>query len=84
MAQAGGLSHNGGYLTVATLQRLGASGAGENVASGPSLEHIHQVLMQSPHHRANLLDPGFRLVGVAAVRTAAGMIYVTEDFLRPG
>jgi uncharacterized protein YkwD len=83
MAQAGGLSHNHEYLNVGSLQRLHATLAGENVAVGSSsLEQIHRLFMQSPQHRANVLHPDFRLVGVAAVRTPAGLVYVTEDFLR--
>jgi uncharacterized protein YkwD len=83
MAQAGGLSHNHEYLNVGSLQRLHATLAGENVAVGSSsLEQIHRLFMQSPQHRANVLHPDFRLVGLAAVRTPAGLLYVTEDFLR--
>jgi uncharacterized protein YkwD len=83
MAEAGALSHNHGYLNAASLQRFHAVLAGENVAVGSTLDGVHRVFMQSPQHRANILDPQFRLVGVAAVRTAAGLVYVTEDFLRP-
>ncbi|MDQ1488811.1 MAG: hypothetical protein QOD57_1809 [Actinomycetota bacterium] len=82
MALAGGLQHNHGYLCRAALERFGAAGVGENVAVGSSLEEIHRHLMQSAPHRANVLDPGYQLVGVGAVRTPGGLLYVTEDFLR--
>ena len=40
-----------------------------------------QALMASPGHRANILDPRFRQVGVGVYRNAAGEIWVTEVFL---
>jgi uncharacterized protein YkwD len=82
MAAAGGLSHNGGYLSAATLQRLRATKVGENVAVAASVEQIHTLFMQSPLHRANILHPDFRQVGIAAFRLPNGRMYVTEDFLQ--
>jgi uncharacterized protein YkwD len=41
----------------------------------------HQALMNSPEHRANILDPRFDHVGVGMYRDAAGEIWVTELFL---
>jgi uncharacterized protein YkwD len=37
--------------------------------------------MLSPHHRENLLNPDYNVVGFAVVRNG-NTIYVTEDFGR--
>ena len=53
---------------------------GENVGTGSTVEAIHDALVASPSHLANLLDPGFRFVGVGAVNIE-GTIYVSEVFM---
>lgn len=53
--------------------------AGENIAEDSCIEHAHEALMNSPPHRHNLLDGGFNIVGLAAVRSQ-GRLYVVEDF----
>jgi len=60
------------------------SASGENVASSSSFDagRIHEALMGSPGHRANILDPGFDTVGIGAAGSWPGLIYVTEDFIR--
>lgn len=40
---------------------------GENVGCGPSLRRLFRSLMHSPSHRANILRPGFRRVGIGVV-----------------
>ncbi len=47
-----------------------------NVAYG------HQALMNSPGHRANILEPRFAKVGVGVYRNAQGEFWVTEMFLK--
>jgi len=81
LALEGGLRHNERYLSPDSLERLHATMVGENVAVGDSLDHLHQLFMASPPHRGNVLQPDYTLVGVAAVRTPTGRIYLTEDFL---
>jgi hypothetical protein len=51
----------------------------ENIALGGSLTEIHLDLMQSPPHRANILNPSFDSVGIGIVHEGE-LIYVTEDF----
>jgi len=51
----------------------------ENIALGGSLAEIHLRLMQSPPHRANILNPSFDSVGIGIVHEGE-LIYVTEDF----
>ena len=51
------------------LRRAGVSviKLGENIAQGDSADAAHRALMASPSHRANILDPAFTHVGIAAV-----------------
>lgn len=53
--------------------------SGENVARTSDAERAHVALMNSPGHRANILDPTFNSVGIGVVDTPDG-IYVTQDF----
>ncbi len=51
----------------------------ENVALGPSAEHLHEQWMKSPPHRANLLDPQMNSVGIAVARRGQ-TLFAVEDF----
>jgi uncharacterized protein YkwD len=72
------------------IRRVGihAPRIGENLAwSNGSLAQattIVQMWLASPAHRANLLHPGYRIVGVGALRGTyeghAGTLMVTTDF----
>ena len=53
---------------------------GENVGKGPDTGSIAQALINSPGHYANLIDPGFRYVGVGVVSTE-DTCYVSEVFM---
>jgi uncharacterized protein YkwD len=64
--------------------RAGRAGArfstiAENVAEGPRVEEIHQQWMNSPPHRANLLDPELTSVGIAVAK-GNGIFFAVEDF----
>jgi uncharacterized protein YkwD len=52
---------------------------GENIALDSSVEGAHIMLMQSPPHRANILNPQFNAVGIGILRSDE-LLYVTEDF----
>jgi uncharacterized protein YkwD len=55
---------------------------GENVGvTGGSIWGLHRAFMKSSAHRANVLNPLFRRVGVGVVR-ASGVKWVTLDFCR--
>jgi uncharacterized protein YkwD len=84
MAQQQQLSHQlSGEASL--TQRLAATSdvrtdrAGENVALGVGVEQVQEHLLQSPAHRANLLNPDFNLAGLAVVRLGA-QLYVAQDF----
>ena len=55
----------------------------ENVARGYGAREIHDGLMVSPGHRANVLNPRVTHVGIGAVREAgpSGALLVTQDFI---
>lgn len=54
--------------------------AGENLALAPTVEIAHTGLMESPGHRANILQPRFRKVGIGALRAAPYGIMFTQNF----
>lgn len=58
------------------------SSVSENVGTGGTVRGLHRAFMSSPAHRANLLDPRKRGVGVGVVRVG-GRIWVTEVFRHP-
>lgn len=85
MAEHGGISHQ--FSGEPELTRRGA-GAGaafslieENVAEAPDASEIHEMWMNSEHHRANLLDPSIDAAGISVVRRG-GEFYAVEDFAR--
>jgi len=53
--------------------------AGENIAYANSVPDVDQALMRSAPHRQNLLDDGFNIAGIAAIRSK-GRLYVVQDF----
>jgi NADH dehydrogenase len=89
MKAAGKISHhstsNGADFS-ARLARTAyrARAAAENVAVGSEVERVHRGLMQSPGHRANILNPDLSALGIGILRDASGeSIYVVEDFATP-
>jgi uncharacterized protein YkwD len=55
---------------------------GENVGYGFSVRGLHRQFMHSAPHRANILDPRMRQVGVGIVKRD-GALWVTEVFRDP-
>jgi len=65
----------------AMMQQVGITvrWAGENISGNKSVPGSMAALMQSPGHRANILDPRFTHVGVGiAYGSANGNLYVQE------
>jgi len=56
---------------------------GENVGRGGDVASLHQAFMNSPTHRANILDRDYTEVGVGVVVDGNGIMWVTEVFRRP-
>lgn len=66
--------------------RAGAAGAHfsiveENIAVGSHPDTIHQGWLDSPEHRANLLNPAIDHVGIAVVANG-GVLFAVADFSR--
>jgi uncharacterized protein YkwD len=64
--------------------RIGATGlrfdaAAENVASGAEVEDTHVALMNSPGHRANILNANYNAAGLAVIPHGE-RVYVAENF----
>jgi Cysteine-rich secretory protein family len=83
LAERNTLSHQlpGESSPAARAAQAGArfSALAENVAEGPNAEGIHRQWMNSPPHRANLLDPHLDSVGIAVVERN-GTLFAVEDF----
>ncbi len=67
------------------FDRLDAAGiqyraAGENLALAPTTPVAHQGLMDSPGHRANILSPDYRRLGIGAIRNGLYGIMFTQLF----
>ena len=52
----------------------------ENVGTGPSTAVVNQAFLDSPTHRANIVDPGFTHLGVGVTIDANGQYWVVEEF----
>lgn len=66
-------------LRLAAVEKASMTAEGENVGYAPSVDDSQQAFMRSPHHRANLLDANFNVVGFGVVRSGR-LVYVTQDF----
>ena len=54
--------------------------AGENLALAPTLQIAHTGLMNSPGHRANILNPNFGRVGIGIMTGGRRGIMVGQEF----
>jgi uncharacterized YkwD family protein/spore coat assembly protein SafA len=60
------------------------SAAGENIAYGqPTAASVMTAWMNSPGHRANILNPSYTYIGVGAAKNSRGVIYWTQEFIKP-
>jgi len=85
MARTGGISHQFSGEPDLT-QRTSTAGAkfstvAENVGVGESSITLHSAWMNSPGHRANILDPVVTSVGISAVMYR-GRLWAVQDFSR--
>ncbi len=58
---------------------------GENIgrAAQPLMGMMHCYMMESPDHRANILDPEYLRVGVGIYALDDGRVWLTEMFRGP-
>lgn len=77
MARRGAISHNPNMSkqAPAVWTKLG-----ENVGVGGTETAIHNALVKSPGHYANLVDAKYTEVGIGVVQSN-GRIYVTQNFM---
>ena len=54
--------------------------AGENLAYQPDIETAHRALMESPGHRANVLSPLYRRVGIGVIRGELYGLMISQEF----
>ncbi|WP_433297023.1 CAP domain-containing protein [Actinoplanes sp. CA-030573] len=84
MAQTGAFSHTGrGGSTFAARQKAAKypAPAGENIAYGYRTGvDVVKAWMNSPEHRANILNCKARTLGVGAVYAKSGAVYYTQEF----
>jgi uncharacterized protein YkwD len=85
MAQTGSFAHRDLRSVAAQPGFAGVyAGLGENIAyttGTRSAGNLHQLWMRSAGHRANILQPGFDVVGIG-VACVNGTVYATENFGR--
>ena len=60
--------------------RLGYRAAGENLALARTLDMAHQGLMNSPGHRANILNPAFGRMSIGIVDGGRHGLMITQTF----
>lgn len=54
--------------------------SGENLAYAPSVAIAHDRLMNSPGHRANILNPAFTRVGIGIIRSEDRGLMISQEF----
>ena len=82
----GYFSHNSptgqGLLDRLTGAHVDFSEAAENIALAPTIDLANIALMNSPKHKANILDPAFNEVGIGVIDAGPYGLMVTEDFIK--
>ena len=80
MAATGILQHRTDLQSV--VRACSARGIGENIAyANVTADQMMTMWMNSPGHRANILNPSYTHIGVGATKTASGRVYGTQNFL---
>jgi len=57
--------------------------AGENLAINQNVTAAEQAFMNSPGHRANILNANYTEVGIGVRYSPKGSVYVVQNFIRP-
>ena len=66
------------------LNQLGVrwTAAAENVGTSYSVEDVYRLLLRSPSHRQNMVNPTFTHTGVGTARGKDGRVYVVQLFIK--
>ena len=79
MARTGNFAHQS---LSPIMKACSARAAGENIAWGNvSADQMMVMWMNSPGHRANILNPSFTHVGIGATKASSGRWYGVQDFV---
>ena len=54
---------------------------GENVGVAYSIEGVHNAFMNSPSHRANIVDRSYNKIGTGVHVSADGRVWVVQEFM---
>lgn len=54
--------------------------SGENLAYAPTVAIAHQGLMESPTHRANILNPAYTRLGIGIIRSENRGLMMSQEF----
>src|SRR4051794_23689510 len=57
---------------------------GENVGVGPDVPSVENAFLASPHHRENIEDDGYNVIGLGAETGSNGAMYFTQNFANAG
>jgi uncharacterized protein YkwD len=57
--------------------------AGENIALSSNVNTAHKMLMDSPLHRENILNPKFTEIGIGVRPDSRGGVYLVQEFIGP-
>ena len=82
MADSGVLHHRDLGAVISDPEYRDFSTLGENIIVGPpnmTIAHMETAYMNSPGHRANILNPAFNLIGVAFVEHG-GLLWGVVNF----
>lgn len=78
IARSGELTHQN---LRPVLRACGGWKVGENIAYGYRWpRHVERAWMDSPGHRANILEPRYRRIGVGVRRDGRGVVWVSQVF----
>jgi uncharacterized protein YkwD len=57
--------------------------AGENIAINQSVPAAETAFMNSPGHRANILNVSYTSVGIGVAYDKSGNVYIVQEFIKP-
>lgn len=57
--------------------------AGENIAINQSVPAAETAFMNSPDHRANILNTNYSNTGIGVAYDKSGDVYVVQEFIKP-
>jgi uncharacterized protein YkwD/uncharacterized protein YxeA len=82
LKKTGVLSHDGSYGSVLDLARMfNENAVGENVLSGGmSAEHMFTMWWNSPGHKANMMNPKYKRIGIGFAEDRAETVAIAKVY----